>query len=643
MPSTNEPISASQKLSPPSPKAQKLILSLLLVLATLALYNPVAHAPFLNLDDDIYITQNPEVRSGLNWHSTTWAFRTTTATNWHPLTWLSHELDCQLFGLNPAGPHLVNVFLHAANAALLFLILASATGMIWRSLMVAALFALHPINVESVAWIAERKNVLSMLLFFLALAAYGWYTRSSESRNQTIRRYLTVTVLYALALMAKPQVITFPFALLLLDYWPLGRIGTKPAHRGDAATSSYSAPHIAPLAECGIVRWQTLIREKIPWFALSAASAIVTMKAQSTAMHEGIPAWMHLANAALAYAKYIGKIFWPANLAPLYPHPGGAIDIPGAIISTIGILAITVVVVIFRERRYLFVGWFWFLGTMVPMVGLVQVGVQSMADRYAYIPALGIFVLVCWGIPDLLQSRRASNISVEARLASSLSPAKTQSAAALILIVPSIVILSSLALALHRQVNYWTDNQTLWQHTLDVTQKNFIAEDNVATALLAKGRTDEAIPFFREAQAIRPADPVSKLNIASYEQQHGNNRGAIQGYDEVMQLTGNPELLALAHSNRGYAYLALNEDDKAKQDFVAALAQQPENSAAYLGLGMLAKKSGDLMQAAHDFQRSAEIQPTPMAYQQLAEVLDAAGQKEAAQAARAQAAKITRP
>jgi Flp pilus assembly protein TadD len=612
---------------------RKLILSLLLILATLALYNPLAHAPFLNLDDDIYITQNPEVRSGLNWHSVSWAFTTTTATNWHPVTWLSHELDCQLFGLNPAGPHLVNVLLHAINAAILFLLLAAATGMLWRSLMVAALFALHPLNVESVAWIAERKNVLSMLFFLLALAAYGWYTqkrdaekrdtkirdaRNPGTRNQAVCGYLTVTVLYAFALMAKPQVITFPFALLLLDYWPLQRI---PA-----------------------VKLKTLIVEKIPWFALSAASAVITMKAQSTARHEGIPAWMHLANAALAYIKYLEKTFWPANLAPLYPHPGGAINVTAAAFSAVGILAVSLLAVIFRERRYLFVGWFWFLGTMVPMIGLVQVGVQSMADRYAYIPALGIFVIVCWGVPDLLESLRAKELIVETRPASSLPPAKTNpvlsKSLSITLAAASLIILSSLAFALHRQVNYWTDNLTLWQHTLDVTQNNFIAEDNVATALLSKGRTDEAIQYFRRAQAIRPADPISKLNIASYEQQHDDNRSAIQGYNDVMQLTGSPELLALAHTNRGFAYLALNEQDNAKQDFEAALAQQPENPSAYLGLGMLERRSGNLAEAARNLERSAELQPTPMAFQQLAEVLDAAGQKDAAQAARAQAAKL---
>lgn len=594
MSSTSVPIPPPRTSPLLSPRAQKLILSLLLILATLALYSPVFRAPFLNLDDDIYVTQNAEVRSGFNWHSFAWAFTTTTATNWHPLTWISHELDCQLFGLNPVGPHLVNVLFHAANAALLFLILAAVTKKIWRSAILAALFAIHPINVESVAWIAERKNVLSMFFFLLALAAYGWYARKPD-----LRRHLAVTVLYALALMGKPQVITFPFALLLLDYWPLNRIpGT---------------------------RLKTLLWEKIPWFALSAASAVITMKAQSTARHEGIPLWMHLANAALAYAKYISNTFWPNNLAPLYPHPGIAIDRPAAALSMVGILAVSVLAIIFRRRRYLFVGWFWFLGTMVPMIGLVQVGVQSMADRYAYIPVLGIFLIICWGTPDLLESSRAER---QTRLSPSLP-----------LIALSVFVLSALAFALHRQVDYWTDNLTLWQHTLAVTERNFIAEDNVATALLAKGRTDEAVQYFRRAQAIRPADPVSKLNIASYQQQHGDNQSAIQGYDEVMQLTSSPELLALAYTNRGFAYLALNKDENAKQDFAAALKQRPESSSAYLGLGMLARKSGNLEQAARDFARSAQIQPTPFAYQQLADVLDAMGQKENAQAARAQAAK----
>ena len=592
-----------------SPQKQRFILSLLLVLATLALYNPVTRAPFLNLDDDLYITENPDVRAGLTWHSVAWAFQTTRNTNWHPITWLSHELDCQLFGLNPAGPHMVNVLLHAASAVLLFLMLAKITGMTWRSLMVAALFALHPINVESVAWIAERKNVLSMLFFLLALAAYGWY-----ARRPGVRRYLVVTLLYALGLMTKPQVITFPFALLLLDYWPLQRIGA----------------------------WKKLVWEKIPWFALSAASALITMKAQSAARHEELPLWEHLANASLSYAKYVGKTFWPVNLAPLYPHPGRSISILAAALSALGMVAFTIFVVIFRKRRYLFVGWFWFLGTMVPMIGLVQVGVQSMADRYAYIPLLGIFVIICWGVPDLLNSWPVPRVGIETRLASSppASPQAWPAGSVAMTAVASAVVLLALGFALHRQVMFWTDNFILWRHTLDITQGNFIAEDSAATALLAEGRTDEAIQYFRRAQAVRPADPVSALNIASYEQQHGNYQSAFEGYQRVFELTNSPGLLALAHTNQGYAYYALQQYDNAKQDFEAALKQQPENAAAYLGLGMLAQKAGNWAEAAQDFQHAIEIQPTPNAYELLAQVLDSAGQKEAAAAARSQAARM---
>lgn len=623
-----------------SPQKQRLIVSLLLVLAIVAFYNPVNRAPFLNLDDDLYITENPHVRAGLTWHSVAWAFQTTANTNWHPITWLSHELDCQLFGLNPAGPHTVNVMLHAASAVLLFLMLANVTGMIWRSLMVAALFALHPMNVESVAWIAERKNVLSMFFFLLALAAYGWYARHPD-----IRHHIVVTLLYVLSLMTKPQVITFPFALLLLDYWPLRRIAA--ASDSDAALlagspepkRSFCDPtHRDGRDVWGSLSFLGLVWEKIPWFALSAASAVITMKVQSAARHEELPLWERLANAVFAYAKYVGKTFWPAHLAPLYPHPGRSINIAAAALSALAILAVTVLVVIFRERRYLFVGWFWFLGTLVPMIGLVQVGVQSMADRYAYIPLLGIFVIVCWGVPDLLQSWRVPRVSVETRLASSQ---KRPAAFRPVTAVASAVVLLALGFALRRQVNLWTDNFTLWRHTLDLTERNFIAEDSAATALLAKGKTDEAIQYFRRANAIRPADPVSAVNIASYEQQHDNYPAALEAYQRVFQLTTSPGLLALAHANRGYAYLALKQYDSAKQDFETALKEQAQNPAAYLGLGLLAQRAGDWKQAAHDFEHAIEIQPTPMAYELLAQVLESAGQNQAAHAARAQAAQKT--
>jgi tetratricopeptide (TPR) repeat protein len=615
-----------------SPQKQRVVGSLLLVLATVALYNPITRAPFLNLDDDLYITQNPHVQSGLTWHSAAWAFKTFANTNWHPVTWLSHELDCQLFGLNPAGPHIVNVLLHAASAVLIFLMLANITRMTGRSLMVAALFALHPINVESVAWIAERKNVLSMFFFLLALAAYGWYARHPE-----IRRHLVVTALYALALMAKPQVITFPFALLLLDYWPLRRIAGAGKAHGAESTGESSGVWAAARS------FPSLVWEKIPWFVLSAASALITMKAQTAAKHEELAPWEHLANAALAYAKYLGKAFWPANLAPLYPHPGRTISIAAAMLSAVLIAAITVLVVIFRKRRYLFVGWFWFLGTMIPMIGLVQVGVQSMADRYAYIPLLGIFVIVCWGVPDLIRAcQTPRRPTMETRLVSSQPATFERSASQWALsvgltVMASAAVLLALAFALHRQVDYWTDNFTLWRHTLDITQNNFIAEDSAANALLAQGKTDEAMRYYRRAQQVRPMDPISALNLASYDQQRGNYASALEQYQRVLDLTNSPALLSLVQTNRGYAYFALQQDENAKQAFLAALQQQPANAPAYQGLGLLAQRSGGWTEATRDFERAIEIQPTPPAYELLAQVLDSEGKKEAAAAARAQA------
>jgi tetratricopeptide (TPR) repeat protein len=572
-----------------SPQKRELILCLLLVLATLALYNPVTRAPFLNFDDVVYVTDNPQVRAGLTWNTVVWAFHTSEAANWHPVTWLSHALDCQIFGLNPAGPHIINVLLHAANAVLLFLILESATGLVWRSLAVAALFALHPMNVESVAWIAERKNVLSMFFFLLALAAYGWYTRRAS-----IGRYLVVTAAYVLGLMTKPQVITFPFALLLLDYWPLCRFERSSLRK---------------------LTW-----EKAPWFALSAASAVITMKVQTDAIHVKLPLSIHLENAAISYVKYLEKAFWPVNLAPVYPHPELSISLAAAALSAFVIVAVTTVAVIFRQRRPFFVGWFWFLGTMVPMIGLVQVGVQAMADRYAYIPLLGIFVIVCWGAADLIDMWHV--------------PAAVSALGA-------AAILITLGIALHRQVSFWSDNVTLWTHTLAITERNYIAEDGLATALVAQGRMEEALPHLQRARFLRPDDPMATLNIASYEQIHGNYQAALEGYARVPRFTKIPYLVAMARVNSGYAHYSLKQYESAKQDFEATLKEQPGNSMAYRGLGLVAQRMGDITGAATDYERSVELQPTPVGYLLLGQALEIGGQTEAARTAQSQAVRMT--
>ena len=600
-----------------SPEKRRLIFCLLLALATIALYNSVTRAPFLNFDDQVYVTDNPQVRAGLTWNTVVWAFRTPKAFDWHPITWLSYALDWQIFGLDPAGYHTINILLHAANAVLLFLLLEGATGLAWRSLAVSALFALHPINVESVAWISERKTVLSMLFFLLALAAYGWYTRRPR-----IGRYLVVTLAYVLGLMSKAQVITFPFALLLLDYWPLGRLAPHPARPHEVGGEP-------AVAAAGPSFWK-LIGEKVPWFALSAVSAVITLKTGGAAFNymvltdltrSKLSLWLRLGNAALSYVKYLGKAFWPVNLAIVYPHLGPGISIPGAVLSAFAIIAVSILALIFRRRRPFLVGWFWFLGTLVPMIGLVDIGVHAMADRYAYIPLLGIFVIVCWGTADLIKRWHVPTAVTAAG---------------------TVAILLALGIALHRQASFWSDNVTLWTHTLEITEANFTAEDNLAGALITQGRVEEALPHLLRARALRPDDPQSALNVATYLQMHGKYQAALDGYATVVQLTKAPPLLATARANSGYAHYSLKQYGDAQRDFEAALKEQPGNSSAYRGLGLLAQRAGDIAQATKDYERSAELQPSPVGYLLLAQALEIGGQAEAARAAQSRAARMTR-
>jgi Flp pilus assembly protein TadD len=452
-----------------------------------------------------------------------------------------------------------------------------------------------------------------MFFFLIALAAYGWY-----ARRPGVGRYLAVTLAYALGLMTKPQVITFPFALLLLDYWPLGRLAPFDEHEhgheheieGELAGSA-----------SGFCTFWSLVWEKVPWFALSAISALITMKVQTDAIQVKLPLWIHLGNAAIAYVKYLGKAFWPVNLAPVYPHPEGSISIVGAALCGFAIIALSSLAVIFRRRRPLFVGWFWFLGTLVPMIGLVQVGVQSMADRYAYIPLLGIFVIVSWGGADLLRTLRVP-IKVSAIVAAA--------------------ILLAMGIALHRQVSFWNDNLTLWTHTLQVTGANYTAEDNLATALISSGRVVEAVPHLQRALFLRPDDPIATLNIATYEQMQGHYQAALDGYARVPQFTNSPPLLATAKLNSGYAHYSLKQYGNAQLDFEAALNLQPRNSAAYRGLGLVAQRAGDIAQAAKDYERAIELQPSPVDYLLLAQALEIGGQSAAAREAQSRAAGMSR-
>jgi tetratricopeptide (TPR) repeat protein len=572
-----------------SPEKRNFVLGLLLVVATLAIYNPVTHHPFVNFDDDRYVTDNIHVRAGLHWDTVKWAFTSFDEANWHPLTWLSHALDCQIFGLNPAGHHYINVLLHALNAVLLFWVLWRATGSTGRSWMVAALFALHPINVESVAWVAERKTILSMLFLLLALGAYGWY-----SRRPSICRYAAVAALFACGLMAKPMVITFPFLLLLWDYWPLQR-----------------AQSFAKLA-----------LEKVPLLALSAASAVLTVKAQQAgaaiATMVKYPLSMRIENAAISYMRYLGKAMWPSHLSPIYPYPVGALKAWQAIAATVLLLAITILVCTAgRKFRYLALGWFWFLGTLVPMIGLVQVGSQAMADRYAYLPFVGLFVMICWGLADLAGDRTVT------------------------LAVASCLGLAVLSAATFRQIGYWSDNLTLWSHAVAVTHGSFIAENNLGGALLDEGKEEEAMPHFRTAAALNPSDPMSRLNLAAFAQRQGHPQEAIDQYAQVLTMTRDPRLRATAFSDMGYALRDLGDSEHAKASFRAAVNLRPRTLRAWLGLGLAEQKSGNYPEAVKDYAQVLAIQSWDLGYFLLARALQQNGQPDAARAAMDQARRLS--
>jgi protein O-mannosyl-transferase len=582
-----------------SSRSQTMFLALILVLISLALYHPVGRHPFVNYDDGRYISDNGHVKFGLSWDSVRWAFTSFDESNWHPVTWLSHMLDCDLFGLSPAGPHYVNAGLHAFDAALLFGLLYSATGFLWRSFMVGALFALHPINVESVAWIAERKNILSLFFFLAALGAYTWY-----ARKPGIKRYTAVALLFALGLMSKPQVITFPFVLLLWDYWPLQRLGI-------ADNTNFGSPeeHIVQ------ANFRRLLLEKLPLFLMCVPSAILTMKAQTAAgavtSFVRYSMGIRIANAVVAYAKYLGKALWPANLSIMYPYQPASLTAVQILLSVLLVLSVTFAVVASR-RRYLLVGWFWFLGTLVPMIGIVQVGVQSMADRYAYLPFIGLFIAACWGMAELAAYRRIAGKW---------------------LVVSCTALLAMLALLSHHQIGYWSSDLALWSHAAAITSDNYVAEDGIGNALLEQGELESAMPHFRRAAAIRPNDPLSNSNLAFYKLQKGDLVGALAQYKTVTKITSDERSRANALVNMGMIEHQFGDFAAARDDFRAAVKLRPRNVRAWVGLGAAAQRLNDYDTAIDAFSHAVELQPSDITYLFLAGAFRQGGRSNDAAAA----------
>ncbi len=557
-----------------------------------AVCHSVGRNEFINYDDDQYIVNNPHIKTGLNFSTVRWAFTTYDLANWHPLTWLSHSIDYQMFGLKPAGPHLVNVLFHAANAVLLFLLLEFATGLRWRAFAVAAIFALHPINVESVAWAAERKNVLSMFCFLLALLAYEFY-----SRRPAAWRYLLVFVSFALALMSKPQVITFPFLLLLWDFWPMQRLALRQnqsaATQGDRRQYSIS--------------W--LLLEKSPLLLLSVLSAYVTMKAQSAGQAiqsfslYSVP--LRIETAIVSYVTYMRQAVWPVNLAAMYPHPTHLFPYWVVIASALLLILTTSLAIYLRSSApYLVVGWLWFLGSMIPMLGLVQVGAQGMADRYAYQPFIGLFIMMVWGACDWCRARKLSTAW---------------------LALPAAACLISFGALTLRQVSYWHDTATFWQHTLAVTKDNYVAHDELGEYLAGEGRIEDAAQQFRDALAIRADDLPAQLNLGTYEHGKGNLVGAIARYQAVALRSTNVTVLSTAYGNMGSAYRQRGELGQAETCYEAALKLDHNMASAMIGLGLIAEKREDYKEAIHQYNRAMTVQPTDVGFLLLAGALQHAG------------------
>jgi len=520
------------------------VLSLLLAVAAVAVYAPVHDHPFASIDDAKYVTQNPHIQDGPTPAMIFWAFTHGYAGNYHPVTWVSHAIDIRLFGLDPTGHHDENVLLHAINAILLFWVLKRATGYTWRSLMVAALFALHPLNVESVAWIAERKTMLSTLFCLLALGAYRWY-----AAKPGIVRYAVTTGLFLLGLMSKPQIIMLPIALLVWDYWPLDRMFAEPA-----VTRSTDA--VPPKSFRG------LITEKLPLFFICLADASVTLIAQHVGGEkQPWPLWARLENAVVSYTRYIRKAFWPTNLALYYPHPGSTLRFWQWGGACVVLALITAWAWHQRRHRYLIAGWLWFLIMLVPMIGIVQADVQGMADRYAYLSFVGLFVMICWGVADWAAGKHLP------------SP-----------VVPAVAMTALLALTLvtHHQIGFWADDISLWSHSAQVTTNNWKAELMWGSALDVQGDHDAAVQHYLVASKVERHDPFIETSIATYEHTHGNFPTALEYYNRALADAWNSEQRATTLQNMAAVYRLMGDPAKS-QECLAKINTLPQRKVNWQG------------------------------------------------------------
>jgi Flp pilus assembly protein TadD len=565
---------------------------LALTAITLAVFGQTVRHEFVNFDDDLYVYDAPNIKAGLTINGIVVAFTSPHARNWHPLTTISHMLDYQLWGLNAGGHHATNIVLHTIAVLLLFRVLQQMTGALWKSALVAALFAVHPLHVESVAWVSERKDVLSALLFFLMLGAYVRYARAPS-----LSRYLLVTVLFAAGLMSKPMLVSGPVILLFLDYWPLDRIRSRTSEASQSAVGSAKAGGSRSEVHNNWSVVSRLILEKIPLLLLSTGSCVITFVVQKRATGAIPPLpWLWRAeNAVASYVFYIWQTLWPAGLTVFYPHPNNTVPVWEIILALALLVGTTVTaIVVRRQRPYLFTGWFWYVVMLVPVIGLVQVGEQGHADRYTYLPHIGLFLLTVWGIADVTAGRRStSRIAVAA----------------------TVVIIFALACGAFVQTRYWRNSKTLWTHALAVTSDNDFAHNNLAYLLADRGELDDAISHFEDAARIRSrktdkhynaGSAFVEMNLADAQARKGRSDEAMLHYNQAIRLEPN---YADAHYNRGNVLFAKGRIDEAITDWEKTLQLQPNDADAHTCLGNALLRLGSLKEAITHYEMAVALGP----------------------------------
>jgi hypothetical protein len=567
----------------------RIALPALLFLTSLALYAPTIRYQFLNYDDEDYVTHNVHVQEGLTGRSLWWALTSLDASNWHPLTWLSLQLDAEIFGLKyPGGFHLTSAALHALNVILLYWFLLVTTGLAWRSAFVAALFGWHPLRVESVAWVAERKDVLSALFWLLTMLAYAGY-----ARRPSAGRYALTILLFAAGLMAKPMLITLPVILLLLDYWPLGRMGKV------GSTPPPASPSALPISRL------RLVIEKLPLAALSAASIAVTLVGQQHGSAINAMSFsLRWRNAIVSYLTYLRKMFWPVDLAVFYSHPVNGWPDSTVITAALVLIAITIIVLgCYARRPYLAVGWFWYVIAMVPVIGLIQVGAQSYADRYTYLPIIGIYLMLAWGLADALLACRC--------------PVPVTGALAAAVLVACLVTTS-------QQLEHWRDSVSLWRHTVKVAPPSYVAELNYGAALMELDRTNGSTEnwpaaklHFERAMQLDPAPAGAYLDYAQGTARIAHIIGeaptareyyteAIRYFQKALAVRPN---FPQAHNSLGRVLLDLGRKDEAIEQFRIAIRERPDYSMYHYNLGLALEQKGDRDWAIKELDEALRLDP----------------------------------